>query len=136
MATALAHATQCIGVIRAKLPNPRGKVWQTLATYTGTSGHYLKTLILKVSAAEKEDVYKVHLVPYFMSHLKATNKLFQATHGKNTAGGLLHWIGQREVLVDYDMRDGRKNELVKRRISSFDLPGLASVLGGTSSPTA
>jgi hypothetical protein len=129
-ARASIHAAKCVGTLRTKLPSQR-KEWQRLAKYTGTSGRYEKTLVLRVSADEEADTYKVHLVPYFASHLEATGKLYRATHNKeeDETGGLLHWLGQREVLLDYDMRHGRNDPIVRERIESFNLPKLASFLG-------
>jgi hypothetical protein len=75
-------------------------------------------------------MYKVHLVPYFASHLDATNRLYQVLNDadESAVGGLLHWIGQRERLVDYDMRHGREDKVVRARIASFKLEQLAPVL--------
>jgi hypothetical protein len=88
--------------------------------------------VLRVSANEERNTYKIHLVPYFKSHLDATNKLYKVTHDKEPKdkGGLLHWLGQREVILDYDMRDGRDNKLVKTRINSYNLQQLALKLRG------
>ena len=128
-AKAAGHAAKCVGLLRMKLPTRR-TAWRQLTDYTMTSGPYKKTLVLRVSADEEVNTYKVHLVPYFKSHLDTTGKLYRATHhirGHKT-GGLLHWIGQREVLLDYDMRLGRGNAAVRARIESFRLPQLARVL--------
>jgi hypothetical protein len=129
-ATASIHAAICIETLRTKLCTKvpsRRKEWRQLAEYTGTSGSYKKTLVLRVSADEEADTYKVHLVPYFASHLQATGNLFRATHHrKEGTGGLIHWLGLREVLLDYDMRHGRNDPIVMERINSFNLPKLAS----------
>ena len=126
------HIAACIKKLRTSLPSPSDDKWRSLAEYTRSSGPYEKTLVLRVSADEKKDMYKIHLVPYFKSHLDATNKLYRVTHdkGRKDKGGLLHWLGQREVIVDYDMRDGRDNKLVKTRIKSFRLQQLALMLHG------
>jgi hypothetical protein len=77
--------------------------FETLAKLTGTSGRYLKTLILRVSANEGSAEYKVHLVPYFESHDLACKKRFDSVHSAvsdERKGGLLGWLGQRETTVD------------------------------------
>lgn len=126
------HIAACIAKLRASLPAPGGHKWKSLAEYTRSSGRYEKTLVLRVSADEEEKMYKIHLIPYFKSHLDTTNELYRVTHGKrrNDKGGLLHWLGQREVILDYDMRDGRDNPVVKGRINSFHLEQLALKLRG------
>jgi len=130
--TAAPHVASCMKVFRTRLPNRNRSSWRSLARYTETSGKYCKTLVLKVSADETRGIYKLHLVPYFASHLYATNQLYQVLNGTGDsgAGGLLHWIGQRERLVDYDMRYGREDKAVKTRIASFNLVQLALKLAG------
>lgn len=124
------HIAGCIKTLRTVLCDLQLDNWATLANYTGTSGKYQKTLVLKVSANEANDEYKLHLVPYFSSHFIATNKLYAAIQNldQDAIGGMLHWVGQRERIVDYDMRYGREDETVKKRIASFNLPQLASKL--------
>jgi hypothetical protein len=134
-AKASIHAAKCIETLSTKLRSKltlQRKEWRQLAIYTETSGCYEKTLVLRVSADEEADTYKVHLVPYFASHLEATGRLYRGTHNKEKGrtGGLLHWLGQREVLVDYDMRHGRSDPIVMGRIDSFNLSQLASFLCG------
>jgi len=126
------HIAASIRKLRTSLPGPGDHKWKSLAEYTRSSGPYEKTLVLRVSADEEGNMYKIHLVPYFKSHLDATNKLYRATHDKTRKdkGGLLHWLGQREVILDYDIRDGRDNEIVKIRINSFRLQQLALKLRG------
>lgn len=121
------HIAACIRILRNSLSSPSDREWESLAEYTISSGAYEKTLVLRVSADEEKNTYKVHLVPYFKSHLDATNKLYQVTHDKKPTkkGGLLHWLGQREVIVDYDMRHGTDDKCVKNRIESFRLHQLA-----------
>jgi hypothetical protein len=122
------HVAKCIKTLSTKL-HCQSKKWPQLAKYTLTSDSYLKTLVLRVSADEEDDTYKVHLVPYFTSHLNATRKLFRAIHNKEEGiGGLVHWLGQREVFGEYDMRDGRDDPIVKERIKSFKLQDLATFL--------
>lgn len=125
------HIAKCIERLRTALPKSDAPGWEALADYTQTSGFYVKTLLLRVSANEERSQYKVHLVPYFESHLDATNRLYRATHPyAKKKGGLLHWLGQREVLLDYDMRKGRKEPMVCDRVDSFRLDELAKKLRG------
>jgi hypothetical protein len=121
------HIAACIKKLRTSLPSPGDIKWMPLAKYTRSCGTYQKTLLLRTSADEKKNIFKIHLVPYFKSHFDATNKLYRVTYnkGRKDKGGLLHWLGQREVIVDYDMRDGRESKLVKMRIKSFHLEQLA-----------
>lgn len=132
---AAGHMAKCIRILRATLSALNLDNWTELARYTKTSGTYVKTLVLKASANEPKGEYKIHLVPYFDSHLEATTRLHCATQSIDSGGpgGLLHWVGERERLVDYDMRYGRDDEAVKRRITSFKLPQLASELFTTQS---
>lgn len=127
---ASSHVTSCIKKLRTALQDNFADDYAFLLRYTRTSGKYKKTLVLRVSARESKGEYKVHLVPYFESHFHATNKLYRATHDKHKKenGGLLHWLGLREVLLDYDMREGRGSEAVKKRIQSFGLQKLAAEL--------
>ncbi len=128
--SAAVHIAKCIKILRLTIWHLDLKEWTALARYTGTSGTYQKTLLLKTSATEKKEEYKVHLVPYFCSHLDATNQLYCALQGAQqpASGGLLHWVGERERVVDYDMRDGRDDAVVKKRIASFKLRRLTSKL--------
>jgi len=122
------HTAKCVKTLRTKL-NGQSKNWPQLARYTETSGSYIKTLVLRVSADEEDDTYKVHLVPYFASHHESTRKLYRETHKKKEGtGGLVHWLGRRECQVDCDIRDGYSNPIVKERIKSFDLEQLAAFL--------
>lgn len=127
---AAGHVVKCIRTLRTTLSALRLDNWAALARYTNTSGNYVKTLVLKVSANEPKGEYKIHLVPYFDSHLQTTTRLHCAMQelDSDRPGGLLHWVGQRERVVDYDMRYTRDDEAVKRRITSFNLPQLASEL--------
>ena len=128
--SAAKHVVKCIKILRITLSNLQLDNWNALAHYTNTSGEYVKTLILKASANEAKNECKIHLVPYFTSHLTATTRLYCAMQEieSHAPGGLLHWVGQRERLVDYDMRYGRGDETVSRRIATFNLPLLASEL--------
>lgn len=129
-ATAAIHVVKCIRILRQKLSKVSFEDWRALADYTETSGRYMKTLVLKASAQDSPDEYKIHLVPYFDSHLEATKTLYWSgkepppRHAELLPGGLLHWVGQREWIADYD---GNRDP-GKRRVSSFDLPRLANLL--------
>jgi hypothetical protein len=103
--------------------------WRALADYSETSGHYVKTLVLKASANEARNEYKVHLVPCFSSHVDAANRLLndRIDGMPGRAGGLLHWIGQREHIVDQDTLP-KPSPQARDRISSFRLPDLAKIL--------
>jgi hypothetical protein len=127
-ANASSHVASCVRVLRTVLPNAIAS-WESLARYTNTSGPYQKTLILKVSADEKPYEYKFHLVPFFSSHLDSANRLYQATHNQpaGKSGGLLHWVGEREVIVDYDVRD-RSDPNTIARLNTFALDDLAMLL--------
>ncbi len=74
----------------------------SLAKLTMTDGDYIKTIILRTSANEKNNEYKVHLVPYFSSHASSCKKRFTAIHSVNPekTGGLLGWLGVRETIAD------------------------------------
>lgn len=125
---AATHIALCIGRFRSTFMNFQFREWGPLAKYTGTSGHYVKTLILKASASEKQEEYKVHLVPCFSSHIDSANDLFRARFGGKEAGGLLHWLGEREHLVDYDTLPRPLGEVAEARVKSFGLTGLAALL--------
>jgi hypothetical protein len=124
------HVAMCIGRFRSTFERLDLGEWNSLAQYTITSGRYVKTLVLKASANEKQkEEYKLHLVPCFSSHIDTANKLFWARFGKEeNGGGLLYWIGQREHLVDFDKSQKDSKDIVQRRIQSFYLTGLAAVL--------
>jgi hypothetical protein len=120
------HIASCIRALRTKLPTGSRRTWKELINYTGTTGKYQKTLVLKTSADETADLYKVHLVPFYASHLQSTIELYQNTHGHQAVGGLLHWLGEREVVVDRDLRNDPID--VKARTDSFNLEKLAMCL--------
>jgi hypothetical protein len=121
------HITICIARLRLTFVNLDLEEWGTLAQYTVTSGQYVKTLVLKVSANENQGEYKIHLVPCFSSHIEAANDLFWARLGKKQArGGLLYWIGRREDLVDHDTSP--LDAVAEERIKSFCLTGLSATL--------
>lgn len=128
--TAAEHAAKCIGVLHEMLSKMVFARQTSLARYTGTSGKYVKTLVLKASVKEQMNEYKIHLVPYFSSHLRLTNRLHAAIQELKppASGGLLHWLGEREQIVDYDMREGRNHRTVKKRVASFHLQQMASQL--------
>ncbi len=122
------HIAICIARLRSTFfLNLDLAEWGALAQYTVTSGQYVKTLVLKASANENQGEYKIHLVPCFSSHIETANALFWDRFGKKqTGGGLLYWIGQREHLVDYDTSP--LNAVAEGRIKSFCLTGLAAIL--------
>lgn len=129
-ATAAVHVTKCIAALRVALSSRPFSKWSALANYTGSSGSYIKTLVVKASAKEYKREYKIHLIPYFSSHLRATTRFHAVMQDRKSTnpGGLLHWIGQRERIVDYDVRDRDTNKAAARRIASFRLSELASEL--------
>ena len=123
------HIVECVRRLRTLLPG-RLENWEHLATYTKTEGAYKKTLLLRVSADEQGDMYKIHLVPYFESHLKSTCRLYQETLGFSDGGigGLLHWLGKTEVRRDRDMKPTREDSTVKTRVASLRLQDLARAM--------
>ena len=76
--------------------------FKPLAESTHTEGSYKKTLVLRASAQENNEEYKVHLVPYFESHAELCKKRFHTVHtvAPGRTGGLLGWLGEREDAVD------------------------------------
>jgi hypothetical protein len=84
------HIATCIGRFRSAFMSLDLKEWGPLAQYTGTAGHYAKTLVLKASANEKQEEYKVHLGPCLSSHIEAANELFRARFHQGDSGGLLY----------------------------------------------
>jgi len=123
------HIATCIGRFRSTFLSLNIEEWGPLAQYTGTSGRYVKTLILRASANEdRGKEYKVHLVPCFSSHIESANELFQKRFGRSESGGLLPWIGEREHLVDYDKDMSPSADIANKRVESFGLTGLAAVL--------
>jgi hypothetical protein len=73
---------------------------ECLAKETFTEGEFLKTLILRTSASEDHDCYKIHLIPYFESHAKLCKVRYNSIYNNNKEGGLLGWLGDRETIVD------------------------------------
>jgi hypothetical protein len=67
--------------------------FKELAEFTGTEMNYIKTLVLRASAKEDREEYKIHLVPYFESHATACQKRYTVIHCNNQPGGLLGWLG-------------------------------------------
>jgi hypothetical protein len=122
------HIAKCIRAFRHVLPDAISSYGQ-LAGYTDTTGTYLNTAILKASANETPLEYKVHLVPLFESHLDAMKFLHQETQhlGKPEAGGMLHWVGRREAIVDRNAAD-RTSRAYHERVVSFRLDALAREL--------
>jgi hypothetical protein len=83
-------------------PPHQEEIFEPLAKMTLTGGHYVRTLVLRASANESSNEYKVHLVPYFKSHKELCRKRFHSLHTvtPDKEGGLLGWIGEREDIVD------------------------------------
>ena len=123
---------KCINIMRNKLPTAvKNNTWKELCAYTKTTGGYKKTILLKVSADEKKEEYKVHLVPYFESHLESTTQLFHLDHhvDKNRTGGLLGWLGKQERRVDSEIELLRNTcRFPKDIVKSFELEKLADYL--------
>jgi hypothetical protein len=77
--------------------------FKELAEDTETHGEYIKTLILRSSANENANQYKIHVVPYFRSHADDCKRLFHDKHRnccEEKTGGLLGWLGKKETQVD------------------------------------
>lgn len=76
--------------------------FKKLAFATCTEGGYLKTLILRSSANEDANQYKIHMVPYFCSHAEACEEFYHFNHPNSLekTGGLLGWLGKRETKID------------------------------------
>jgi len=101
-------------------------------TLTPPQRCYLKTLILRASADEKANQYKVHLVPYFQSHEFACQKRYTAIHSVDAdeKGGLLGWVGERETEVDRWQVNTHPSAFILDKIANDELkmPELARVL--------
>jgi len=124
---------ESIRTLKEKLPEAvENPVWKTLRDYTKTSGRLKKILILKVSANEAEKQYKVHMVPYFESHLCLTTMLFQKGRdlyiGKT--GGMIRWLGEQEKRLDDQIEIWRGTcHFPTALVDSFELIKLAEHLG-------
>jgi hypothetical protein len=123
---------ECLKVLRNKLPSAiKNITWKELSDYTNTKGRYIKTLILRTSAHEEKNEYKVHLVPYFRSHRDSARILFQHVHTveKNKKGGLLCWLAERERRVDNQIEIWRDtSRFPTDLVNSFRLIELAKYL--------
>jgi hypothetical protein len=123
---------KCLPIIRDRLPSAvENDKWKQLRNYTNTSGRYLKTLVLRASADEKVREYKVHLVPYFKSHLCCTTLLFHGGRDvdKNRTGGLLRWLGEQEKRLDDQIEKWRNTcRFPTALVESFGLIELANYL--------
>jgi len=122
------HIGNCIRAFRELFTNPVLEQWPEYREYTLTSGKHIKTLVMRASANEELGEYKVHLVPYFQSHLDETKRLYRenlkTVDGKG--GGLLYWVGKRERLVDRDSAKDKDSH--DELVTSFSLPKLAQML--------
>ena len=123
---------ESIRVLKEKLPKAmEDPVWKTLRDYTKTSGRLIKILILKVSADETEKQYKVHIVPYFESHLCLTTMLFQKGRDidKCKTGGMIRWLGEQEKRLDDQIEIWRDTcHFPTALVESFELIKLAEYL--------
>ena len=126
---------RCLPIIKECIPSAvENDTWKKLKEYTGTKGRYIKTLILRASADENENQYKVHLVPYFNSHFCSTKRLFRQNRNvdKNCTGGLLRWLGKREKVLDDEIEIWRcTDRFPVTLIDSFKLIKLAALLRDT-----
>jgi hypothetical protein len=118
--------------MRKQLPKAvSGETWGKLREYTKTSGKYIKTLVLKASANENENEYKIHLIPYFESHLCVTTALFHKDRDidKNKKGGLFRWLGVEERRLEDQIELWRDTcHFPTALIDSFELIRLAKYL--------
>lgn len=123
---------ECMPIMRNKLPAAvEDNTWEKLRAYTKTSGRYIKTLVLKASADEKEKEYKVHLVPYFESHLSSTTLLFHrgSDVDESKTGGLFRWLGEQERRLDDQIEIWRNTcHFPSALVDSFELIKLADYL--------
>jgi len=121
-----------IQILKRKLPEAiEDPVWKTLRDYTKTSGRLIKILILRVSADEAEKQYKVHIVPYFESHLCLTTLLFQKGRDVDTkkTGGMIRWLGEQEKRLDDQIEIWRGTcYFPTALVQSFNLVKLAEYL--------
>jgi len=125
---------ESIRILKGKLPEAVQKpIWKTLRDFTKTSGRLIKILLLKVSADEAERQYKVHIVPYFESHLCLTTMLFQKRRDvdKNKTGGMIYWLGKQEKRLDDQIEIWRGTcHFPTALVESFELIKLAEYLKG------
>ncbi|MDQ7837159.1 MAG: hypothetical protein RDU59_01520 [Thermodesulfobacteriota bacterium] len=125
---------ESIRILKEKIPGAmEDLVWKKLRDYTQASGRLIKILILKVSANEKEKQYKVHIVPYFESHLCLTTILFQKGRDidKGKTGGMIRWLGEQEKRVDDQIEIWRDTcHFPVALVESFELIKLADHLRG------
>ena len=105
--------------------------WFNLCVETKTSGNYLKTLILRVSADEAPGEYKIHLLPFFESNLiETTNDFCRSTSAAKPyqRGGLIHWLGKRELSLYKESYERGTKEGFSAKEKSWNLEGLAQKL--------
>lgn len=143
---------ECIHSLRTTLTSSKAGDFRRLRRYTGSTGEYVKTCVLKASANEPRGQYKVHMVPLFSGQLEETAVSFRARMGerlrelsrvpeshiapdefdalKDGRGGLLYWIGTREDAVDRDMCGLRTQHSAysDQLVQTFRLGELASEL--------
>lgn len=104
--------------------------FKELAEFTHTKGNYIKTLVLRASAQEDDWEYKIHLVPYFVSHAAVCQERYTGIHCDNQPGGLLGWLGERETEVDRWKRQNAAH-LDDVITNKWRLPELAKLLAQT-----
>lgn len=102
-----------------------------LSNYTGRKGAYIKTAVLRVSAEEARNEYKVHLCPIWESGLEKSGELLRRSapwlpEGQN--GGLINWLGHRETLTYTDAHSPETKGLFAQKVEEWRLPSLASLL--------
>ena len=131
---------KCLPIIKECIPAAiENEVWKKLREYTHTHGTYIKTLILRASAKEDDQQYKMHLVPYFASHRESTCQLFHEDRDiqNDDVGGLLGWLGRRERALDDEIELLRDTERFPTAlINSFELIRLADALKDTAAQLA
>lgn len=146
--------TTAMRTFESSLDSELLKSYPKLAAFTQTSGKFERTLVLRASADEDENSYKVHLVPYFESHASLCALRYMHTNARHggkldgkfrmqpNRGGLLGWLGDREAVCDtletgIAMTEGWATKGVKSEawykdtvIASFQLTELATYFQG------
>jgi hypothetical protein len=119
--------SQCLKIMRLTLEKLEPGSLPTLAGYTRTSGDYIRTAVLKANPSESVDEYRIHLIPLFASHLEETDRFHSTVHELEgeQMGGMLSWLGQREQVIDHELRYDPNGQGL---INSFNLETLAQKL--------
>jgi hypothetical protein len=103
---ALPRFIAAIDALERVMRQPLGAAWSAVAEYTETHGAFVRTLVLRTSAAEKTgDPFRVHLVPLFESHAEGAAERFRLVHDLEPprTGGLIGWLGDREKVIDREI---------------------------------